>query len=58
MKKMSSPSQPDSPTDSFVMSALRLQPTHQMSANVPSLGVAKSTLLEPYGLDERQLTGA
>ena len=57
MNKISEPSQSVSATDSFVMSALHLQPAAQRS-DVSSLSVATAALLEPYGLDERQLTSA
>ena len=57
MNKISEPSQSVSATDSFVMSALHLQPAAQGS-DVSSLSVATAALLEPYGLDERQLTSA
>jgi TldD protein len=45
--------------ESFVLSALNLQPARVTdSAALPALTVARNTILEPAGLDERELSRA
>ena len=45
--------------ESFVLSALNLQPVRGTDVSaLPALNVARHTILEPSGLDERQLTSA
>jgi TldD protein len=50
---------PNRTDDDFVLSALHLQPVHTADVvQLPALGVARNTILEPAGLDERQLSKA
>ena len=55
---MSIPPRAPSDSDSFVMSALHLQPASKVVAGVPTLNVAKQSILEPSGLDEQHLATA